>query len=85
MTKKSRKKCRAVSTEDLPFWQKRQKLAIKKKVEEKGGPVTIGLRPVLTANALFFFFFAETVVCTFCTGVRSFGSIGDGKISFEIC
>ena len=32
-----------------------------------------GLRPVLPANALFSLFFAETALCTFCTGARSFG------------
>jgi hypothetical protein len=43
VTKKSRKKGRAVSTEDLPFWQNRQKLAIKiKRWEKKVGPVTNG-------------------------------------------
>ena len=41
MTKKSRKKGRAVSTEDLPFWQKRQKLAIIiKKVKKRWRPVS---------------------------------------------
>ncbi len=36
--------------------------------------VTYVLRPVLTAHTLFFsFFFAKTVVCTFCTCARSFG------------
>jgi hypothetical protein len=29
------KKVKLLSTEDLPFWQNRQKLAIKKKVEKK--------------------------------------------------
>ncbi len=36
------KKGKAVSTEDLPFWQSRQKLTIKK-VEKKGKAVTIGI------------------------------------------
>ena len=44
VTKKAEKKVRAVSTKDLPFRQKRQKLAIKKlKDEKKGGPITIGI------------------------------------------
>ena len=38
------KQGRGVSTKDFPFWQKRQKLAIKifKKVK-KGGPVSSGI------------------------------------------
>jgi hypothetical protein len=47
VTKKSRKKGRAVSTEDLPFWQKRQKLAIKIKKVKKGGPVSSGFRSII--------------------------------------
>jgi hypothetical protein len=44
VTKKSRKKGLICKPEDLLFWQKRQKLAIKKKGEKKGGAVTTGLR-----------------------------------------
>jgi hypothetical protein len=40
---KQTKKGKAVSTKDLPFWQNRQKLTIKK-VEKKGKAVTIGIR-----------------------------------------
>jgi len=44
--RKAEKKGRAVSTEDLPFWQNRQQLVIQKKGGNKGGPVAIGLRCV---------------------------------------
>jgi len=54
VTKKSRKKGGAVSTKDLPFWQKRQKLAIKiKKGGKKGGPVTIGLMVHILCTSFF--------------------------------
>ncbi len=44
---RKQKKGKAVSTEDLPFWQNRQKLAMKKKVEKKGKAVTTGLKDLL--------------------------------------
>jgi hypothetical protein len=40
---KKQKIGKAVSTKDLPFWQNRQKLAMKKNVEKKGKAVTIGI------------------------------------------
>jgi hypothetical protein len=66
-------KGKTVSTEDLPFWQNRQKLAIKKG-GKKGKAVTIGIRsfsgrtfqPTKTISPFFIFF----VVCRLCTSKR---------------
>ena len=47
---------------------------VEKMIPSYVGPKKNGVRPVLTAHTLFFFFFsAKFVVCTFCTCARSFG------------
>jgi hypothetical protein len=55
--------------------QDKQLLALQVKYPDKNVILQLddNLRPMLTANALFFFFIAETVVCSFYTGARSFG------------
>jgi hypothetical protein len=59
VTKKSRKKGKAVSTKDLPFLEKETKISNKNKKVKKGGPVSSGLRPILSAYKNYFslFFF----------------------------
>ena len=46
---------------------------LEKMIPSYVGPKKNGVRPVLTAHTLFFFFSAKFVVCTFCTCAQSFG------------
>jgi hypothetical protein len=63
VTKKSRKKRLSCNHRGFTFSAKKTEIGDKKKkVEKKGKPVTIGLRPILTAYqnfSPFFYFIAE--------------------------
>jgi hypothetical protein len=80
VSKKSRKKRLGCNHRGFTFLAKETEIGDKKKGGKKGKPVTIGLRPVLTAHKLFFF----SPKLSYVPFVLA-RDHGDGEISFEIC